>query len=852
MKPFKKIINSINRSAKVEQLYFYKVEMITVDMLDKLLSSSVTEGDVFGIEYYINKDEITSHVFTTPSMRMPDQEVEMEMDNKYNYQIAKLKHSTFFPIFTERKILLPQYLSQLSKKLLNDEEIIIQFKMHKRQYDWRGISTNQLDDYLHGIDSPTSNQLIRKVQSHLYEKESIRKISEDKFNALERKIREDNFRVEIIIGTFANSDDREEYLIENINEIFSKYNHMNQFSIEAMDNIEIFHTPTFQGYDKQYLSISEIYCLTSQENMGNLPELPQNTPIFDENDHFSHENEQKTAENKQIININTEIKTPIEAHKAIELLPSEEKVNQKLDKYVVENILNSVNRVGASKDKKLVFDEQIQGSTLTRVTFEMPKGINLTDITKKEKDLKAALGTENLTITQGSKPNTVAFFIPNENRNVVYLKKMLQNPSFAKFAETAILPFIVGEDEIGNPLYADFTEMPHLLEAGATKSGKSVWISQLLLTLILIKKPEELMIYIIDPKMVDFQCFNGFPHVKNVLTDLKKAFEFLSSLEKQMEQRYEKMSKKGHRNIVAYNKNESDKMPYLLCAIDEYNSLMIRYPDVETFIERIGAEGRACGVHLLVATQRPDKDVISGVVKTNLPSVISFKLKTTKEYEIVFGKGQPYRLLGRGHGVMSLEGQMNNYIQFQSACIHPDSDIEVEAIGKVRAYLNGQISVEDASKVDPIEIVETPQAEEVIEEYPIDKLKRIIANTGETRKEQLRDEMGIGMTKMTKLYEQLVDEGWLQKHSARSRGYELIVDNDELNKWREHPIKDELIDVGEKDSDIDDEVEGIIGNEKTEEQMTREELLKKIDDALRDKDKDAFLKYTEMLNKLGE
>ena len=837
MYPFKKIFNKVAKTS--DKMYYYPVEKVDVAILDKFISSSVTEGDIFGIEFHIKKDDVNSYLYTTPSMRLKEQEQVPQINPDLRFNLIRLKYSNFFPIYTERKKLLPEYLTQLSRSLLNEEEIILQYKFSKRQGNWRVVSASQLEDYVYGIDIPTSNSVVRKAQSYIYEKDSRRSISDEKFNALERKIREENFRSEIILGTYADSDDREEMLIDSVKDIFEKYDYMNQFESFEMDSIVDLHTTTFHQYEKQYLSISEMYCLVSQERLdGGLPEIPKQPiqPLYVPEKERIDEGVRNNEPLKEL--------KPVETFKAIELLPTVQKKKVEMDTTIPHKINNSLKRAKAIKSD-LNYDEMLKGATTTKVVFEMPEDVVLTNITKKANDIKAALGTEHLTITQGDKPNTVAFYIPNKERTVVYLKELLQNPKFLQFAKNNALPFSIGEDEVGNPLFQCLTKAPHILSAGATGSGKSVWLNQLILTLILIKNPSELMIYIIDPKKVEFGHLKGFPHVIDVFTNMKKSFEFLYSLVDEMEKRYETLEKSGHRNIANHNANVSDseKIPYLVCLVDEFNDLRMQFPQIEECLERLGQKARAAGIHLIIATQRPDADVISGVIKTNLPSVVCFRLKNNNEYKTVFGKGQPYHLLGRGHGVMSMEGQIKEYVQFQGACITTDENEEMAIIQKMKDYFNGKITDSDIPsqiEAQPQKPIEIQEIEEPVEEDPIDKLKRIIANTGETRVSQLQKEMGIRMNTVQDLMQQLVDEGWLFKHAAKSKGYELVADNDVLNKWRDTPIEKE---------GINEVVDKPVEKDKPKE-YTVSELNTLIDEALQNKDKELFLKYTDMLNKL--
>jgi len=281
--------------------------------------------------------------------------------------------------------------------------------------------------------------------------------------------------------------------------------------------------------------------------------------------------------------------------------------------------------------------------------------------------------------------------------------------------------------------------------------------------------PDELALYLIDPKQVEYSMFNGFPQVKKIITDMKKADLLLASLVNEMEKRYELFAKSGVKNITSYNKNHEQKIPFIVTAIDEYADLVMVNPKVEEHLVRLGQKARAAGIHLIICTQKPLADIVTSVLKSNLPSAISFRLKTSSDYQTVFGKGIPYNLLGKGDGVCKLEGQLKEYERFQSPILTLDEEDEEGIYTELKELFKDVV-------------VDSGELEEVKVELEIDKLKRIIANTGETRVSELQSSMGIAIGKVTELLKQLVQEEWLSKEG---RGYVINVDDEELNNWKE-------------------------------------------------------------------
>jgi S-DNA-T family DNA segregation ATPase FtsK/SpoIIIE len=273
----------------------------------------------------------------------------------------------------------------------------------------------------------------------------------------------------------------------------------------------------------------------------------------------------------------------------------------------------------------------------------------------------------------------------------------------------------------------------------------------------------------VDPKMVELKPYEGFPQVKEVITEMKRASTLLSKLTVEMDKRYEVLSKSGYRDVMGYNKSSETKIPYIVMVIDEYADLVSTNPEVEEYIQRLGAKARAAGIHLIIATQRPSADILDGAIKTNLPARISFKLEATTDYVTVFGKGFPFELLGRGDGCARIEGLPKHYQRFQSPIITLDDDVWKDVIRDLKKVFSGIVTSD----------IDLP---ELVVEEPIDKLKKIIAITNDLRVTSLQSNMGIAIGKVTELLKQLVEEEWLVKDG---RGYKVNVDDEELSKWRE-------------------------------------------------------------------
>lgn len=283
---------------------------------------------------------------------------------------------------------------------------------------------------------------------------------------------------------------------------------------------------------------------------------------------------------------------------------------------------------------------------------------------------------------------------------------------------------------------------------------------------------------------MELQQYKGFPHVDDVVTDMGGAAQVLEDLVMEMEKRYKTFKDNDVKNITLYNQKSSTPMPYTVCVIDEYADLVDTNKEVEEYIARLGQKARAAGIHLVIATQRPSSNILSGRIKANIPNAISFNLNTSVNYRTVFGTTIPYTgLLGKGDGVMKIEGYPKEFQRFQSAIIAPD-EAEEEKVYKALIDYYGGAEVSPEAE----EVPEQPEQEPEIEDDHLYRLKQVIATTEETRVEPLRKALGVKTAKMKELMGKLVEEGWLVKHKERSKGYELVCPESILSEWRERGV----------------------------------------------------------------
>ncbi|MBE6639359.1 MAG: DNA translocase FtsK [Ruminococcaceae bacterium] len=339
-----------------------------------------------------------------------------------------------------------------------------------------------------------------------------------------------------------------------------------------------------------------------------------------------------------------------------------------------------------------------RGPTITRYELAPEEGVRVRAIANLIDDIALNLATTGVRI-EAPIPGkaAVGVEVPNKTRETVYLKDLIANDTFR--SASAKLTVSVGMDVAGDPVYMDLAKLPHLLIAGTTGSGKSVCMNCLILSLLYKADPNEVKLIMIDPKKVEFSVYNGLPHlITPVVSNAKKAAGALSWAVNEMERRYELIETVGVRDIKSYNnavKNDPSKkfMPQLVIVIDELADLMMTAPgDVEESICRIAQKGRASGMHLIVGTQRPSVDVITGLIKANIPSRIAFTVSSQMDSRTIIDGAGAEKLIGRGDMLFAPIG-LTKPIRVQGAFV---SDAEVESIVEYVISHSGETVYDDA------------------------------------------------------------------------------------------------------------------------------------------------------------
>ncbi|WP_304477173.1 DNA translocase FtsK, partial [uncultured Helicobacter sp.] len=406
------------------------------------------------------------------------------------------------------------------------------------------------------------------------------------------------------------------------------------------------------------------------------------------------------------------------------------------------------------------------GPIVTTFEFRPAPHVKVSKILTLEDDLAMALRARSIRI-QAPIPgkDVVGIEIPNNTTQTIYLREILESDLFKTSASP--LTLALGKDIIGNPFITDLRKAPHLLIAGTTGSGKSVGLNAMILSLLYKNTPENLKLLMVDPKKVEFSIYADIPHlITPIISQPKKAIIALNSAVVEMERRLDLMSEIPVRDIDSYNRKMTeeggDKFPYLVVIIDELADLMMTGgKEVEFALARIAQMGRASGIHLIVATQRPSVDVITGLIKANLPSRISYKVGTKIDSKVILDSFGAESLLGRGDMLFKLEER--------AIRLHAPWSTE-EEIEKITAFIKEQ---------QPVNYDKSFILEERDEGFSyndkengdngdlIAEAKKIILQDRKTSGSHLQRRLSIGYNKAANIIEQLEREGFLSAPNAK-------------------------------------------------------------------------------------
>ena len=416
------------------------------------------------------------------------------------------------------------------------------------------------------------------------------------------------------------------------------------------------------------------------------------------------------------------------------------------------------------------------GPIVTTFEFRPAPHIKVSKILTLQDDLAMALKAQTIRI-QAPIPgkDVVGIEVPNQNLETIYLKEILESEVFKNASSP--LTMALGKDIVGAPFVTDLKKLPHLLIAGTTGSGKSVGINAMLLSLLYRNSPQTLRLMMIDPKMLEFSIYNDIPHLLTpVITEAKKAITALSNMVAEMERRYKIMSQTRTKNIESYNekmKSEGgEQFPYIVVIIDELADLMMTSgKDVELYIGRLAQMARASGIHLIVATQRPSVDVVTGLIKANLPSRISYRVGQRIDSKVILDQMGAESLLGRGDMLFTPPGSPG-VIRLHAPFA---SEKEIETIVN---FLKEQQDVIYDEKFLAEEGSNASSAAGALGEDELDELyeeaKEIILSEQKTSISYLQRRLKIGYNKAANIIEQMEKMGVLSPVNAKGQR-EILV-----------------------------------------------------------------------------
>jgi len=466
------------------------------------------------------------------------------------------------------------------------------------------------------------------------------------------------------------------------------------------------------------------------------------------------ENTEETAEEMLQTNVsadNEQYELP-----PLHLLNNPKKQSQQNEKAQIQNIVGVLEETFDSFNVKAKVAKAHVGPAVTKYEVHPESGVKVSKILNLQDDLALALAAQDIRI-EAPIPgkSAVGIEVPNQEIAMVSLKEVIEKPqnSIKK------LLFALGRDISGNTIEEELNKLPHLLIAGATGSGKSVCVNGIITSILMRAKPQEVKMMMIDPKKVELNVYNGIPHLLSpVVTDPKKASMALKKVVAEMEHRYELFSETGTRNMESYNeyihkqneKTEEKKptLPYIVVLVDELADLMmVASKDVEDSITRLAQMARAAGIHLIIATQRPSVDVITGVIKANIPSRIAFSVSSSVDSRTILDVGGAEKLLGRGDMLYIPVGR-SKPLRVQGAFL---SDEEVERV------VNHCVEQQKAQYQENMIPEEVPEETEEVEDELFEEAVQLVADMQSASVSMLQRRFRIGYNRAARLIDAMED-----------------------------------------------------------------------------------------------
>ncbi|MBT4495388.1 DNA translocase FtsK [bacterium] len=488
---------------------------------------------------------------------------------------------------------------------------------------------------------------------------------------------------------------------------------------------------------------------SKQKSNGKIKEIPEGLNVT-----FSHGKSHKVEVPLNLLDNRTSKPT------SVDIKANSEKIKDTLDNFGIEVTMGEVNT----------------GPTVTQFTLKPSEGIRLNQITGLQNDLALALAAHPIRIEAPIPGKSlVGIEIPNQSIALVKLREILTSNEFKK--KKGALLFSLGKDVAGRPWIGDLDKMPHLLIAGATGSGKSVCINNIIVSLLYQYTPENLRLIMVDPKRVELSTFNGIPHLLTpVITEPDKTINALRWAINEMDERYKLFSAVGKRNIGAYNSSViTNKLPYIVIIIDELADLMAVAPrDVEAAIVRLAQMARATGIHLIVATQRPSVNVITGLIKANVTSRIAFAVASSVDSRTIIDTSGAEKLLGKGD-MLFISAELSKPKRLQCAFI---SDAEIEGVVDFWSK-QGEAEFKDNITEKQTKVSMPGSGGSSDEDELLEEAKDVIIKAGKASASLLQRRLRVGYARAARMLDLLEEQG-IVGPSEGAKPREILIDDDYL------------------------------------------------------------------------
>ena len=545
---------------------------------------------------------------------------------------------------------------------------------------------------------------------------------------------------------------------------------------EALSKAKIKRSKKEEHKDKlEITKVEEEYENDNRVVVSSMEELIN----YEKKDEAKEEKVESTEDNNKVVDTTTSSKY---FYPPIDLLNKATKNNSKENELAI--------RDNAPVLEKVLKDFGVEGKVVsahvgpavTQYEVEIASGTKVNKVINLNKEISLALAAKEVRIHPIGGKKTIGIEIPNKKISMVTVREILERiPSDKKESKLLVT---LGRDIMGNPQYCEINKTPHLLVAGATGSGKSVCINSMITSILMRAKPDEVKLILIDPKKVELSIYNGVPHLlAPVVTDARKANVVLKNVVKEMERRYDLFEETGNKNIAGYNlylekknknlpeEEQAHKLPYMVVIIDELADLMlVAAKEVEDSIMRITQMARAAGIHLIVATQRPSTDVITGVVKANIPSRIAFTVSSQIDSRTIIDMAGAEKLLGKGDMLFLPQGE-NAPIRIQGTFIDDDEikNVVDYVIKQQKARYDESILLSDEEKT-----ATTMVEDDDYEEPLYNEIVEFVVTTGKASASLLQRKFRLGYNRAARCMDLLEERGIVGPQNG-SKPREVLV-----------------------------------------------------------------------------